>query len=80
MKIWIIWTGYVWLIQAVWLAKLWFKNSKINWIIIATEYKSFNDLDWENIFSKISMPVIFDGRNILNKDMVKKIGFIYKGI
>ena len=54
--------------------------SKINWIIIATEYESFNDLDWENIFSKISMPVIFDGRNILDKNKIKKIGFIYKKI
>ena len=24
MKIWIIWTWYVWLIQALWLAKIWF--------------------------------------------------------
>lgn len=54
--------------------------SKINWIIIATEYKSFNDLDWESIFKEISMPVIFDGRNILDEEKIKKIGFIYKKI
>ena len=30
MKISIIWTGYVWLIQAVWLSKLWFEVTAID--------------------------------------------------
>jgi len=53
---------------------------KIDWIIIWTEYKSFNDLDWEWIKNKISMPVIFDWRNILDWEKISKIGFIYKKI
>jgi len=39
----------------------------LDWIIIAIEYKKFNDLDWSKIKNYINFPVIFDGRNILNK-------------
>ncbi len=55
-----------------------FDFSQINWIIIATEYKSFNELNWKKIKENISVPVVFDGRNILNKEKIIKIGFIYK--
>lgn len=30
MKIWVIWTGYVWLIQAVWLTDLWFEVTAVD--------------------------------------------------
>lgn len=30
MKIWVIWTGYVWLIQAVWLSDLWFDVTAVD--------------------------------------------------
>lgn len=30
MKIWVLWTGYVWLIQAVWLSSLWFDVTAVD--------------------------------------------------
>lgn len=52
----------------------------IDWIIIATEYKSFKELNWQDLKIKVSMPVIFDGRNILDKEKIINIWFIYKKI
>ena len=49
-----------------------------NLITIATEWDEFIDYDWNDIFCKIKKPAfIFDGRNILNKDEIKMIGFNY---
>lgn len=56
-----------------------FKNiKKYNLIAIATEWDEFIDYDWNDVFNKIQKPAfIFDGRNILNKDEIKLIGFNY---
>ena len=51
---------------------------KYNLIAIATEWDEFIDYDWNDIFNKIKKPAfIFDGRNLLNKDEIKMIGFNY---
>ena len=47
-------------------------------IIITTEY-DFNKEDWEKINKLVKNKVIFDGRNILNIDKIKKLGFEYYG-
>jgi UDPglucose 6-dehydrogenase len=52
----------------------------VDGIIIATEYKEFNNYNWEEIKSYVKKPVIYDGRNVLDKDKLKKIGFIYRGV
>ncbi len=50
-------------------------------IAILTEWDEFNEYDWKLIYDQMNKPAfIFDGRNILNKNMLEKIGFIYKGI
>jgi UDPglucose 6-dehydrogenase len=52
--------------------------SKYNLIAIATEWDEFIDYDWKDIFNKIKKPAfIFDGRNLLDKDEIKMIGFNY---
>ncbi len=52
--------------------------NKYNLIAIATEWDEFIDYDWNDIFNKIRKPAfIFDGRNLLNKDKIKMIGFNY---
>ena len=49
-----------------------------NLIAIATEWDEFIDYDWNDVFNKIKKPAfIFDGRNLLNKDEIKMIGFNY---
>ena len=59
-----------------------FENiSDYNTIAIMTEWDEFKDFDWEMIYNKVKKPAyIFDGRNILNIEKIKMIGFNYEGI
>ena len=49
-------------------------------IIIATEWKEFRDLDLKEIKEKMSGNIIFDLRNIFDKNQVINLGFEYYGI
>ena len=50
-------------------------------IAILTEWDEFISLDWKKIYKNMNKPAfIFDGRNILDRNSIEKIGFIYKGI
>ncbi|WP_048057807.1 nucleotide sugar dehydrogenase [Methanothermococcus okinawensis] len=48
-------------------------------IIITTEY-DFNNEDWEKINKLVKNKVVFDGRNIIDRDRIKKLGFEYYGV
>ena len=55
--------------------------SEYNIIAIMTEWDEFKDYDWEEIYKKTIKPTyIFDGRNILEIEKIKKIGFNYIGL
>jgi len=54
------------------------KNSSM--LIFLTEWDEFKHLDFEKIKGMMKMPYIIDGRNFLNMNKLKKIGFVYKGI
>ena len=55
--------------------------SNYNIIAIMTEWDEFITYEWKKIYSNIKKPAyIFDGRNILNSELIKKIGFNYSGI
>ena len=50
-------------------------------IAVLTEWEEFNNYDWNRIYDIMHKPAfIFDGRNILDREVLEKIGFIYKGI
>ena len=50
-------------------------------IAILTEWDEFVDYDWKKIHANMKKPAfLFDGRNILNRDKMEKLGFIYRGI
>lgn len=50
-------------------------------IAILTEWDEFVNYDWKKIYKSMNKPAfIFDGRNILIKKDMEKIGFNYKGI
>ena len=50
-------------------------------IAVLTEWDSFKALDWQKIYDEMYKPAfIFDGRNLLDKAALEKIGFIYRGI
>lgn len=50
-------------------------------IAVLTEWDEFKLYDWEIIYKKMKKPAfVFDGRNILDKNLLESIGFKYKGI
>jgi len=49
-------------------------------IVIATDWDDYKKLNWESIKRLMRQHFIFDGRNIINKDQVKKLGFYYFGV
>ncbi|WP_431157712.1 nucleotide sugar dehydrogenase [Winogradskyella poriferorum] len=50
-------------------------------IAIMTEWDEFKSYDWKKIFNTMKKPAfIFDGRNILNPEEMKRIGFEYSSI
>lgn len=45
-------------------------------IVIATEWDEFKTLDWKKIYERVDKPAsIFDGRLILDRQLLKQIGF-----
>ena len=53
------------------------KKSKA--IIVTAGHREFKEID-PKIFKKFGIKVIIDGMNCLDKDAIKKLGIIYKGI
>ena len=50
-------------------------------IAVLTEWDAFKQLDWQKIYDAMYQPAfVFDGRNLLDKEALEKIGFIYRGI
>ena len=50
-------------------------------VAILTEWDEFKEFDWRRIYESMNQPAfIFDGRNILNREDLEKIGFVYRGI
>ena len=50
-------------------------------IAILTEWDEFRGYDWQKIYDSMQKPAfVFDGRNILNAEEMKAIGFVYLGI
>jgi UDPglucose 6-dehydrogenase len=47
-------------------------------VVIATEWPEFTKLDWPAIKASMTTPILFDGRNLLNPDEMRDIGFIYR--
>ncbi len=54
---------------------------KTHAIAILTEWDEFISYDWKRIYNNMRKPAfIFDGRNILDKELLENIGFIFYGI
>jgi len=49
-------------------------------LMIVTEWMVFRSPDFELIKQELASPVIFDGRNIYNPDMMEQLGFSYYSI
>jgi len=49
-------------------------------LVIATEWPEFANVDLSELRDKMIAPLIFDGRNLLDPDSTRKLGFEYHGI
>lgn len=49
-------------------------------VLILTDWKEYKDLDWSKIRSLMDLPLIVDGRNLLDPDEMLKAGFEYISI
>jgi UDPglucose 6-dehydrogenase len=49
-------------------------------LIIATEWEQFRQLDWALIRENMSRPLILDGRNFLQGEAMRALGFEYYGV
>ena len=46
-------------------------------MILITEWKEFRSPDFYEIKKRLKQPIIFDGRNQYNKELLKELGFEY---
>jgi UDPglucose 6-dehydrogenase len=49
-------------------------------LLVATEWEEFRQLDWALIRETMSRPLILDGRNFLQADTMRALGFEYYGV
>ena len=50
-------------------------------IAVLTEWDEFKAYDWEKIYDNMLKPAfVFDGRNLLDGERLKSIGFVYQSI
>jgi UDPglucose 6-dehydrogenase len=49
-------------------------------LIIATEWKEFAAVDLAEVKKSMHTPLIFDGRNLLDPERVRSLGFTYTSV
>jgi UDPglucose 6-dehydrogenase len=47
-------------------------------LIIATEWPDFRDLNWERVHATMARPLVLDGRNLLQWEVMKSFGLEYE--
>ena len=49
-------------------------------LVVCTEWKQFRALDYDLLKQELSSPLVFDGRNMYDPDVLEQLGFTYYGI
>jgi len=49
-------------------------------LVVITEWNEFKNLDMEKIYKSMKQPVIIDGRNLYEPEIMTEHGFTYRGI
>ena len=49
-------------------------------LVIATEWNEFGNVDLEIVKEKMTTPIVFDGRNLLDPETMRRLGFDYYSI
>lgn len=53
---------------------------KADAVMILTEWAQFRDLDWGRIHRAMTRPLVLDGRNLLDPEKMRQLGFEYHSI
>jgi UDPglucose 6-dehydrogenase len=48
--------------------------------ILVTEWPEFAELDWASLAKRMATPLVIDGRNYLDPEKLRAVGFAYEGI
>ena len=49
-------------------------------VFICTDWLQYKEFAWESIKSEMKQSIVFDGRNCLDKEKMKHLGFMYHGV
>jgi UDPglucose 6-dehydrogenase len=49
-------------------------------LVVATEWSQFKELDLERARRALTHPILFDGRNLFDKDELERQGWVYKSV
>ncbi|MFG6150592.1 UDP-glucose dehydrogenase family protein [Halobacillus sp. B23F22_1] len=49
-------------------------------LLICTDWPQYADLNWVKVKERMNGSYLFDGRNMLDKEKIKQLGFYYEGI
>ena len=49
-------------------------------LVIATEWSEFANVDLAVVKEKMRTPIVFDGRNLLDPETMRRLGFHYRSI
>ena len=49
-------------------------------VFLVTEWNEFRVPEWERVKKHLVTPVIFDGRNLYDREELRKAGFVYYGV
>ena len=49
-------------------------------LVLLTEWADFKDIDFRQVHASMRQPVVFDGRNFLNPELMESLGFEYYGV
>ncbi len=49
-------------------------------LLVLTPWNEFKNLDMNRIFSAMNNPILIDGRNMYDPDMMREMGFVYRGV
>jgi UDPglucose 6-dehydrogenase len=48
--------------------------------VLVTEWPEFRELDWDEVKGRMIQPLIVDGRNFLDGELLERHGFTYEGV
>ncbi|HAB90497.1 MAG TPA: UDP-glucose 6-dehydrogenase, partial [Bacteroidetes bacterium] len=51
-----------------------------DFLVIVTEWSAFRQPDFDKIKDALKLPLVFDGRNLYDKERIKDLGIVYRSI